>query len=370
MKILHIIKGLGRGGAERLLAETIALHNTAHRFDIVYFLPWKDQLVKDLQQLGCNVYLLSAKSTAAMPLQIPELVRLIRRNGYDILHCHLPWAGIIGRIAARLSGRPIVYTEHNNVFTYHPLTRALHRIKLSWLHHIITVSADTQAALKKMGTNGVPVTTIVNGVNIEKFSRSSAQVSGIRNSLRLPPGTTVVATAAVFRPQKRLDRWLHIAARVREKKANVHFLILGDGPEREKLRAIAASHNLDSVVTFAGLVEDPTPYLAGADIYLMSSDYEGLPVALLEAMSMDCAPVVTAVGGIPAVIRHRENGILYDTEDTNAAADAIVELANSESLRKSLATRARMTVDESFNLRDMVRKLESVYISVIEENKR
>jgi glycosyltransferase involved in cell wall biosynthesis len=206
--------------------------------------------------------------------------------------------------------------------------------------------------------------TILNGVNTEKFNRSFYSTITLKQELRLPPASLIVSTVAVLRSQKRLDRWLNIARQVIDQDRDVFFVIMGDGPQQAVLKAQVQSLKLAEYVLFTGLLDDPRPYLACTDVYLMSSDYEGLPVALLEAMSMECAPVVTGVGGIPGVITHGMSGWLYAPVAEAEAVQAILTLKSNPSLRQGLARAARERVQEKFSMVRMVRELEEVYNQV------
>lgn len=367
IRVLHVIKSLGRGGAERLLTETIQQHNKRFQFDVVYFLPWKNQMVKELEQLGCRVYLLPANKTLLMLWRIPSLVRLIQKGKYNLIHCHLPWAGIVGKIAGKLTGVPVVYTEHNNFSSYNVLTRWLHQLKFNWYAKVIAVSADAEQALRQALGARTNISVILNGVNTDSFSRKRYDILSWKDKLKIPRDKIIVSTVAVFRPQKRLDRWITIAEKIVRKYDGVFFIIIGDGLIREELMQQAQGSSLNNNLMFAGLVEDPRPFLACTDIYLMSSEFEGLPVALLEAMSMECLPVVTAVGGIPAVV-DSTNGVLYDRNDIETASARIIEFAQDETKRKSYAEQARTAVSARYSMQRMVGELESTYDEVLQHN--
>jgi hypothetical protein len=126
LKILHLIKSLGRGGAEMLLPETITLHDKQRfSFEVVYFLPWKNQVVSLIEATGTPVTCMPAGNNIQLMLQAGRLIRYIRQHRIDIIHCHLPWAGFLGRYVHLRTGVPVVYTEHNKQERYHGITRTL-----------------------------------------------------------------------------------------------------------------------------------------------------------------------------------------------------------------------------------------------------
>lgn len=363
IKVLHIIKGLGRGGAEMLLPATISKHSKDFKFDVVYFLPWKGQLAGILEALGCRVTCLNAGSTPAMILKIPALVRLIKSNGYDVIHCHLPWSGIVGRIAGRIAGCKVVYTEHNNFSTYHWLTRLFNKITFTMQDCVIAVSGDAANALLEHVGTAVSIRTITNGVDTEVFSRDHYDTISWKKQHGVE-GLILISTVAVFRKQKRLDRWIELASKIAKHRNDIRFVIIGDGGEREMLHKQAAQLGMEGLIIFTGILEDPKPWLAASDVYLMSSDFEGLPVALLEAMSMSCVPVATRVGGIPDVLKEGINGLYYNPDDLDAAALAIAGLISDGPGIAKFSESSRNQIEKHFSLSTMVSGLEGVYRTV------
>lgn len=364
-KVLHIIKGLGRGGAERLLVSTIRQHSQQYRFDVVYFLPWKDQLVNSLTGLGCQVTCLSASNVLFMLLKLPALCKLIKSRQYDILHGHLPWSGIMARLAGKVTGVTVVYTEHNIFSKYKLLTRLFNRLTMEWQRVVIAVSQEVAEALHAEVKPTVEVCTVANGVDTQEFDPSKFSGSLLRKEFQLPPDAIIVGTVTVFRPQKRLDRWLRIASTLSEKFPSLYFVIVGDGLLREVLKGQAASLVESNRLLFAGIASAPERWLACMDIYLMSSDFEGMPVALLEAMSMGIVPVVTRVGGIPTMIKHGTEGFLYAPDDEVTAVMHISEMVNNSEQRIRTGNSARAKIELEYSISKMVVALEQVYSKTV-----
>ena len=368
IKVLHLIKSLGRGGAEMLLPEGLRFADR-ERFDFsyAYFLPWKDAVVPALRDLGAEVTCVSASGNARILLAARRVATLMRASGVDLVHCHLPIAGVVGRIAGRMTGVPVVYTEHNKQERYHPLTRALNRHSWAWQERVIAVSDDVAASIAKHIRSRVPVQVVLNGVDTDRFRRDPNVAHRVRGELGIPESAPVVGTVAVFRQQKRLDHWLDAARRIRDGRPDTQFVIVGDGPLRTEIEAHAALLDLSDVVHFTGLREDVRPFLAAMDVYMMSSVFEGLPVALLEAMSMECVPVATAVGGIPQAIRSGENGYLAEPLRPDLLAERVGDVLGARDRTGELGEAARETVCTRFDMRRMARELESVYETVIRQ---
>jgi glycosyltransferase involved in cell wall biosynthesis len=368
LRVFHLIKSLGRGGAEVLLLEGLRLADRKHfHYGYGYFLPWKDAMVASLAEQGGDVRCFTAKNNVAILLSAQRVAQHLRNWRADVLHCHLPIAGAVGRLAGRLAGVPVVYTEHNTLERYHRLTRRLNLSTWRWQNRVIAVSANVASSLRRRAVPGVRVQVVPNGVDVEHFDRAWVDGASVRAKLGIPAKVPVVGTVAVFREQKRLADWLEAARLIRQRQSDAHFLLVGDGPERERLRARALELHIDDVTHFAGAQSDVRPFLAATDVFLISSLFEGLPVALLEAMSMQCGIVSTAVGGIPEVVRHRSNGLLVDAGHPMLLAEAAVQMIRSPALRADYARAARQTVIDGFSLQRMTRQLERTYVEVWQE---
>lgn len=366
-KILHIIKSLGRGGAEMLLPETIKLHDrTWLDFHCIYFLPWKNQMVPALESTGCKVSCFAAKTNIHLMLQARNVARYVRQNQIDVIHAHLPWAGVLARIVGKMTGVPVLYTEHNKQERYHMATRILNLTTMNWLTRVIAVSADVAESIRKNKPGlKAPLITVLNGVNVDTFGPGLASGSEVRTTFGIPADATVIGTIAVFRFQKRLDVWLDVAKTILEKQPDAHFIIVGDGPLKSEIVGKAAALQIEARVHFAGLQTEVRPYLAAMDIYMMSSIFEGLPIAMLEAMASGCPVVTTDAGGIKEVIRHETDGLMCSVDESQKLSDFALTLIRDSKKRTGLATNARKRVVESFSMKAMVANLEAVYKGVL-----
>jgi glycosyltransferase involved in cell wall biosynthesis len=362
IKVLHLIKSLGRGGAEMLLPETLKLHSKDQfEFHYMYFLPWKNQMVDALIKNSGRVICLDAKNNLAMLLQVRKVANYVKQQNIAIIHCHLPWAGFVGRLVHKFTGIPVIYTEHNKQERYHWLTFILNKVSFNTQNLAIAVSADVANSIVTNINPKIKVQTILNGVNTTLFQRKDFSGNSLRELAGFPANATVVGTVAVFRFQKRLDLWLEEFAAVCSQFPNVYGVIVGDGPLKAEIISKRKALGLEGKVYMAGLQTEVRPWMAAMDIFMMSSLYEGLPIALLEAMSMECAIVSTDAGGIKEVIRHGEDGLLVPTDSPSDLRHKLTEMLTDLDSRKKLAHSARQRVLESFSLSVMVADLEKIY---------
>ncbi len=362
IKVLQIIKSLGRGGAEMLLPETLKLHDQSRfEFHYIYFLPWKNQLVEAIEKQGGVVRCLSAANNLMIILKTIEIIRFVKRNQIQLIHCHLPWAGIVGRLVYKLTKVPVIYTEHNKQERYHRLTRWMNKLTFNWQQLAVAVSGDVAASINKNIAPVIPVRTILNGVNTDAFIREPQTGLQLRKELGIPEDAVVMGTVAVFRFQKRLVEWLEVFAVVAKENPNVYGILIGDGPLREEIVTRRAELGLTEKVIMPGLQTDVKPWYSAMDVFMMTSVFEGLPIALLEAMSMTCAIATTDAGGIKEVIRNEEDGLLVRVEEWRQLSGAVRILIEDKDLRYRLTISARKRVEEHFSLKRMVGELEEVY---------
>ena len=213
LKVLHIIKSLGRGGAEMLLPETLKLHNKSEfDFHFIYFLPWKDQMVSSIESNGGKVVCFESNNNLQLMLKLNAVSGYVRRNNINLIHAHLPWAGVLARLVGSRTGVPVIYTEHNKQERYHFATRWMNLASMNLTTKVVAVSADVERSIRENKKRLVTsVQTILNGVNTEHFRPNSIDGEVIKKRFGIPEGSPVIGTIAVFRFQKRLDLWLEQA---------------------------------------------------------------------------------------------------------------------------------------------------------------
>lgn len=344
-----------------LLPETLKLHDrNRYKFHYIYFLPWKDQMVEAIQSAGGKVSCLSAKNNILLLLQYKKVVSYCKEQEIDLIHCHLPWAGFVGRLVHAQTGIPTIYTEHNMQERYHSLTKKINKLSFNSQSLALGVSQDVTNSIEKHVAPKIPVKTLLNGINTNAFTRRP-RPSAIREEYGIPSDAIVIGTIAVFRFQKRLVEWLQAFKMITEKHPGVYGIIVGAGPLEEEIKAEQRKLGLEDKVFFPGLQTYVQPYQEAMDIFMMSSSFEGLPLALLEAMSMNCAVVATQAGGIKEVIRDGKDGLCCQVDawqELSALCGSLIE--NPQQLAR-LKNAARERVITSFSLSQMVETLEKVY---------
>ena len=371
VRVFHLVKGLGRGGAETLLVRTASTELlTSRRNGYGYFLPWKDALVSELREQGCVVKCFLARNPAEMILRLPELVAFLRNWRPDLIHGHLPLAGVMARLAGKALGVPVVYTEHNLQERYHPLTRLVNRLTWKMQDRVVAVSAEVRDSILRALPEETPLQVVLNGVDCEKFSPRPSDRATVRAEFGLSEDDILIGTVAVFRKQKRLDLWLEVARRLALEFPNVYFALIGDGPERPLVERLVAEYGLDDRMRLPGLLANVCPYYCALDAFFMSSDFEGLPVALLEAMASGVPAVVTTAGGIGEVIQGSDEGLVAPVGDLETLYSHLRTLCLDRVVARELGRNGRARVRTAFSLARMSRELEDLYVETLGQRVR
>ncbi len=366
IKILHIIKSLGRGGAEMLLPETLKIHDKEKfEFHYIYFLPWKDQMVESIKSAGGRVTCFEAKDNIRLMQQYSGVIEYCKTNEIDLIHCHLPWAGFLGRIVYSRTKIPVIYTEHNMQERYHIATKTINRLTFNSQSLALGVSEDVTNSIKKNINPKILVKTLLNGANTDSFLRDPELGIKTRQQLGIPEDSLVIGNVAVFRFQKRLIEWLQVFKEIENKNSNLYGIIVGAGPLEEEIKTELKKLKLEKKVFFPGLKTDVKPYFSAMDIFMMSSSFEGLPIALLEAMSMECAIVSTNAGGIKEVIRDKQDGLTCKVEEWKKLSDLCQVLIDDPEKLRKYKKAARERAVNSFSLKRMVDELEGIYLEQV-----
>ncbi|MBL6444768.1 glycosyltransferase family 4 protein [Fulvivirga sp. 29W222] len=349
-----------------LLPETLKLHNQRNfEFHYIYFLPWKDQMVNDLIQAGGIVKCYSASNNIQLILQYKKVQEYVYTHGIDIVHAHLPWAGFLSRLLSYKIKIPVLYTEHNKQERYHKITFWLNKLSFNFQNIAIAVSNDVSSSIIQHIRPEISVKTVLNGVNTEYFQRDIQSGLNIRKKYGIPDKALVVGTVSVFRFQKRLHEWMKVFSNATRDNDQLFGIIVGDGPLKEELLELRKELRLEDRLLMPGLQTNTRDWYSAMDIFMMTSVFEGLPIALLEAMSMGCSIACTNAGGIREVIINGKSGIMVDVEEWQELIHSLHSL-NDQNLRVRLSINARKRVIEAFSLQRMVSELENCYLEAKE----
>ncbi|WP_169945919.1 glycosyltransferase [Microbispora sp. H11081] len=319
LRVCEVVKTLDMGGAEVLLVERLlcAPKRTVD-YTVVCLRASTGELVERLRSAGTRVVDLSG---CPRPLVYPRLVATVRGLAPDVLNVHSPAPGIVLRPLVRLAARrpALVSTVHCERW---PLTMRLDR--LTRRLDDCTVAVSPVVARSPAVAGARRVRTRMHGVDVGEQRRRAAEASLLRRECGVPEDAFVLACVANFRPQKNHRLLVRAAAEVVRRRPDALFLLAGDGPLREEVVREVAARGLGEHVRVLGRFPHAARLVAAADLLVLSSDYEGLPVVVMEALAAGVPVVSTRVGGVPDLVVSGRNGILTEPGSASGLAGAIV----------------------------------------------
>lgn len=357
MRILQVIESLEFGGAEKVVVmlanELVKSHDVG-----VCCLKTLGPLAAELDP---RIRTFCLNKTEGNDYWLPlRLARLLRSERIDVINTH-NWAVFLeGALAATFARVPVrVHTVHGP-YTDYPATwkgrlkRRLRHTLERWMtrgfNRIVTVSDSIQPYLiEQIGITPARITTIHNGIaagNIVRLAHSE-QVTLITVG-RLATIKNHVLLLRAFAPLAR-------------QYPQCRLVIVGDGPQRQSLEELIRELGIGHAASILGFRSDIDELLGKADIFVLSSNYEGISIALLEAMRAGLPVIATRVGGIPETVRNRETGLLVAPDDASALLEAMLQLLRSPDLQQKFGRAGRAFFEKEFSLEQMTARTLSVY---------
>lgn len=350
MKIVYVINRLFPGGAENM---TYILHkgmmSLGHDSKLLTLYGSDEQYSESVVDMGNSGHF---SFTQRMKLYF-----YILQERPSIVHCHL--SSIFHMLPiiplARLLGVRFIYTIHNlaqHDFAINKYKKILFLCFYNLgLFKLISISPQVTQSLKDVGVK--PDDEIFNGVSVELPRKEF--LARDKEVLQL-------VCVANFKRQKRHDRLINVFYHV-NKKINARLVLLGDGELREETEKKVNELMLDDKVDFYGSIPDISQIMSDSDIFVLTSDYEGHPLSVLEAMVYKLPVVATKAGGVPAIVKHCVSGFLC--EDENDLVDSIIKLAENPMLRTQMGENGRKIIVEKFSEKTMNENYLSLYENTI-----
>jgi glycosyltransferase involved in cell wall biosynthesis len=314
---------------------------------------------------GIEVVELRASSRIGRLLAVPRIARLARRA--DVVHCTMWDASLWGRLAAILARRPVIVADHatdravqlsaGGAPRAHWIAR--HNRALDGRTFATVACASTQLELLKgEGVAESKLVHIPNGVPVEELRRQARGGSPTRSDLGLPDDATVLMHVGVFRIEKNQAASLELTRRLREQLGDVRLVFVGGGRRRDEIERRARAMGADWAL-FLGMRDDVPALLALADLMILPSLSDAMPMTVLEAMALGVPVVASAVGDVPALLS-RGGGLCAPPGDLDAFADACLALLSDEGRRREVGARGR-TVAGCFDSGVMVRRYMALF---------
>ncbi|MDD5154967.1 MAG: glycosyltransferase family 4 protein [Candidatus Omnitrophica bacterium] len=374
INLLYVITKLELGGAQKQLLSLISRIDK-EKFNVSLFTAHEGILVQEASAiadltLAKSRYLERAVNPVKDFLALVEIFVFIKRKKIDIVHTHSSKAGVLGRLAARFARtRIILHTVHGWSFNdCQPALKknffiCLERLIADFTDKLIVVSRSDMYRGLKLGIGSDKKYTLIR-YGIDEPGSPPGE-GNIKEELGISPDDRVVAMVACLKPQKSPQDFIRAASLTVREFPGVKFILAGDGILRRCTEDLLNKLNLKGKVILLGWRRDIPRILSIADVLVLTSLWEGLPIAALEGMSCGKPVIATDTGGIAEVIRDGETGFLVKPRDAKTISERLTALLRDEKLRKAIGQKAKVSLGADFSTGNMCNMTQNLYEALI-----
>jgi glycosyltransferase involved in cell wall biosynthesis len=372
VRVLECIRqGQIGGGETHLLSLVENIDRTKYEPIVLSFTD--GPMVKKLADMNIKTHIIYTERP--FDISVWKKVRnLILNEKIELIHCHGTRAVSNVFRAAKSLNIPLIYSIHGWSFhqDQHPLVKKIRIWGEKFLTSVtsknIAVSESSRAS-GKLYMPSFKASVIQYGIDQKKFD-PALPFKNIRGEINVDSSALLILFVARFTKQKQPLSMIKAFSEALREKPKLELLMVGDGDEKKEALELVSQLNIESHVHFLPFRSDVPDLLAAADIFVLPSLWEGLPIGLLEAMSMGKPVIATNVDGTKEVIKNGQNGLLIEVRDLiSNLSQAILNLAESESLRNQLSKNVLQTIKADFNAESMTRKIEKIYEELTQKNK-
>jgi glycosyltransferase involved in cell wall biosynthesis len=374
--LLFVITKLELGGAQKQLL-SLARRLDKERFNLLLFTAREGLLMEEASSIaGLTVRRSGWLQRRVNPFKdlfaLAELFLFMKKNRIDIVHTHSSKAGIIGRFAAALAGvKIVIHTVHGWSFNdYQPF---FVRVFYIWLERLASLCTDRLIVVSEhdkrrglrcgIGENS-QYTLIRYGIDYGSFCIEDQAIKG---ELGIQENERVVTMISCLKPQKAPQDFIRLASLVGKALPRVKFVLVGDGSLRRMVEREADTYGVKDRVIMTGWRHDVPRILSATDVLVLTSLWEGLPIAVLEGIACGKPAVATDTGGIREVLKNGESGFLVSARDTGAMSEKLIALLKDRELCSSMGQKGRSALGEEFTSARMVTSTLHMYARLIED---
>ena len=362
MKILHTEASPGWRRQEiRILREAEGMRARGHQ--VILAVQKGGGLIEPARESGFAVYEIPFKKSQALQV-FYQLIRLIRREGIEIVNTHSSMDAWLGGIAGKISGCRVIRTRHLST----PIRKGLNsRLLYNRLaDYVVTTCEDAAEMIRKQAQ--LPAhrcRSIPTGVDPSQAVYHSEAVVKFREKLGILPDECLVGTLCILRGWKGVTDLL-LAAKLLESIPRLKWIVVGSGASEQQFLQEWRALGLEKKVQFTGHLSPPFTALAAMDIFLLLSwANEGVSQATLQAAWLEKPLITTSVGGLPEVCLEQKTGFQVSRNNPKAVADAVLQLVNDKELRLQMGQRGKSLVKQKFTLAHTLDQMETIYIRPI-----
>ncbi len=346
INLLQIVGAAIVGGMETYVLRL--LERLPHDvFNVICLCVCEGRFTSQLRDIGCTVHITPISDDPDWQ-SIQLGVSLIRAEAIDVIHAHLPNAHSLAGLLSKLTETPTLATIHSRYLSMRDFE--VHKLMQTHIH-VVAKTAYFHAL--SLGVLSSKLRFIANGVDTKIFC-PVAKSNYLHSIVNIAPETPLIGYIGRLSPEKGPELFVQVAGEILKKQANSHFVLVGEGPMREKLENEIDNLGLSNYIHLAGLQNDMSQVYPSLDLAVSTSYSEGMPLAIIEAMASGIPVVATNVGGVSDIVEVGCTGLLHSVEDLDGLKNSIVTLMSDQSMREVMGKAARKRVEEKFELKDSV----------------
>ena len=373
MKVIHLISGGDSGGAKTHVHSL--LQNLTRTIDVTMVCFMEGPFAQEARELGIRTVVLPGRNLLRT---YHTLKRMIREEGYEIIHCHGARGNMMGALLRRATGLPVVTTVHSDYrldYLGRPFSRlsygTINTIALRLLDYRIGVSDAMTDLLISRGFDPDKLFTIYNGIDFTPRTPALGRAEYFRSvGLDADEDSVVVGIAARLNPVKDIATLVRGFAIAHQTCPKLRLLIAGDGEQMDMLKKLSAELGVERQVCFAGWITDTDSFYHAIDINTLTSLSETFPYSLTEGARAALPTVASRVGGVPYLIEHGIHGLLFEAGDAEGLARCLVSLARDPTLREHLGQRLYQRAKADFSLESTLERQLTIYRTILRRQER
>ena len=373
MKVIHLISGGDSGGAKTHVHSL--LQNLTRTIDVTMVCFMEGPFAQEARELGIRTVVLPGRNLLRT---YRTLKRMIREEGYEIIHCHGARGNMMGALLRRATGLPVVTTVHSDYrldYLGRPFSRlsygTINTIALRLLDYRIGVSDAMTDLLISRGFDPDRLFTIYNGLDFTPRTPALGREEYFRSvGLEADGDSVVVGIAARLNPVKDIATLVRGFAIAHQSCPKLRLLIAGDGEQMDMLKKLSAELGVERQVCFAGWITDTDSFYHAIDINTLTSLSETFPYSLTEGARAALPTVASRVGGVPYLIEHGIHGLLFQAGDAEGLARCLVSLARDPTLREHLGQRLYQRAKADFSLESTLERQLTIYRTILRRQER
>jgi glycosyltransferase involved in cell wall biosynthesis len=367
IRVFHLLSSAEIAGGERYLYDLVNYADKLIMHHII--LPYKGPFSKILDDSGLPFDIIPLKHKYFLK-SIIEIIKLIRIKNINIVHTHGYRANFYGRIACMFTNIKHIATVHVSLFDYNNtpnLLRYLYFVIETVLSFktfkYICISKAMADDMRRLKIPWQKISIIPNGVDLKRFHPRPVH-SKIREKFGVDSKTALIGTAGRLVPEKGQIHLVKALKLLKDKHSNLKCLFLGNGPLLSNIKGKAAAFGVEDMCIFAGTRNDIEEIYPTLDLFVLPSIREPFGLVLLEAMATQIPVLAFSSGGPQEFIKSGLNGVLSPPEDSYRLAEEIQFLLQNRDRAQSLAVEGRKSVEQKYNVKNTVRKIENLYFAL------